>query len=118
MAITLSATGVDRIGWISNGTSADASGAEIVKAAEGSGTFLILDHVTISCTSAITVTIGGGETGGAVTSVLAGPLSIAANTTINIPFKAGAMLADNTALVVDASGGGVCTVVAQGRTKT
>ena len=114
MAITVT-TPTAKNGFILNATSADASGCEELKAAE-SGKTIKVRQLTMSNNSegTLTMTIGGGETGGAVTAALLGPVSLltgqSMSWTFNPPMEAGA----STALVVDASGAGAICVFAQG----
>ena len=86
-----------------------------MKAAPGAGLSIIVDHITINSAAAITVTIGQGITGAAVTLALIGPVSFAANQSIQWDFPAGMVLDANTVLSVDASGAGAICVSAWGR---
>lgn len=116
MTITATNPQPGRFGWIVNATSADASGCEELKSAPASGLAIVVDHLTLNCgSSALNITIGAGETGGAVTSALIGPISMAANTSLQWDFPGGMALDDATALVVDASGAGAICVFAFGR---
>jgi len=101
-------------GFVANGNSGDASGCETLLAAPGTGLSIYLESVTISCGSAISVTIGTGAAAGAVETVLIGPVYLAANSTVNIPLTKPIQCAANKALSVDASGAGNVTVVATG----
>ena len=114
MAITLKSNSVGTSGFIANGYSADLSGCETLVAAV-SGKTIIVESITINSNTAINYTIGDGETGGAVTAVLIGPIYCAANSTQSFVFPRGLRLTAATALVVDASGAGAATVIAQGR---
>ena len=121
MAITINTPQPEKFGWFLNATSADASGCEELKAAPGSGRSIIIDHLTINSGASITVTIGAGETGGAVTTALIGPVSFAANQSIQWVFPRGAIppggmrLPAETSLVVDSSGPGNICIFAWGR---
>ena len=75
MAISITTPSPGKFGWIINATSADASGCEELLAAPAAGTAIIIDYLTINSAAAITVTIGEGETGDAVTTALIGPVS-------------------------------------------
>ena len=110
---------LDVIPFAVNATSADASGTEELKAAPDTGKSLVVTHLVISCVAAITVTIGAGETGGAVTAVLFGPFNFAATSgaPIDIKFHRPIKLADASALVVDASGAGALQVLVEGYTE-
>lgn len=115
MAITaVSSQGYPK-GFVANGNSGDASGCETLLAAPGTGLSIYLESVTISCGSAINVTVGSGVDGaGAVETVLIGPVYLAANSTVTVPLTKPIQLAANKALTVDASGAGNVTVVASG----
>ena len=116
MAITLTNSNVEKAGFIANGNSADLSGCETLKAAV-TGKSIYLERLVINSAAAINITIGAGETTGAVTTVLIGPISFAADngkSNIEFVFTRPLKLAAATALVVDASGAGTVTLVAQG----
>ncbi len=117
MAITVTTPAVGRSGWFLNGISADASACEELKAAPAAGTAIYVDHLTINNgANAISITIGEGETGGAVTTALIGPVAMAANTSLQWTFLNGGMkLTAATALTVDASGAGAICIFASGR---
>ena len=117
MAITITTPSPGKFGWIVNGTSADASGCEELKAAPGASIQLIVDHLTINNgANAISITIGQGVAAGAVETALIGPIPMAANTSIQFLFSGGMWLAANKSLTVDASGAGPVCIFAQGRT--
>lgn len=118
MAITVTTIQPAMHGFIINATSADASGCEELLAAPAAGVSIIVEHITISNNSVgtLTVTIGAGETGGAVTTPVLGPISLLSGQSISWNFKrAGAVITAATSLVVDSSGAGAITVFAQGR---
>ena len=116
MAITVTNLQSGKFGFILNATSADASGCEELKAAPAAGLSIIVDHLTINNGgSAISITIGQGETGGAVTTALIGPVAMAANTSIQWDFPSGMVLTAATSLTCDASGAGAVCVFARGR---
>jgi len=118
MAITITTPSPGKFGFILNATSADASGCEILKAAPGAGLSIIVDHITINSGAAITITVGEGETTGAVTAPLIGPVSFAANQSMQWNFLNGGMvLTAATSLTVDASGAGNICIFAYGRIK-
>ena len=102
-----------KVGFIKNATSADASGCEEIHAAV-TGKKIKIRHLTINSDAAITVTIGEGETAGAVTTALIGPISFAANETHQWDFNPLMELTAATSLTVDASGAGNICVFAQG----
>ena len=117
MAITLKEHDVDGVGFVANGYSADFSGCESLKAAV-TGKSIYVEKVIVNSLTAINYTIGAGETGGAVTAVVLGPIHCAANSTHEIDVSARPIkLAAATALTIDASGGGAATVVVQGYVK-
>jgi hypothetical protein len=114
MAITVNSFSVYPSGFAVNGTSADASGCEELKAAPDAGNCIYLSGLIISSASALTVTIGAGEDSGAVESAVIGPIALAANQTLPFKFANPIMLPDGKSLTVDASGAGVVTVYAEG----
>jgi len=116
MAITLKTNGVSGAGFVANGNSADLSGCETLVAAVTDKSIYI-ERITINSNTAINYTIGAGETGGAVTAVVLGPIYCAANSTQEFVFTRPIKLAAATALVVDASAGGAATVIVQGYIK-
>ena len=117
MAIVVTALQPYPSGWAINGTSADASGCEELVAAPATGTSLYLKKIAINVDAAIDVTIGAGETSGAVTTVIIGTIGLDANETFTYEFDRPIKLAAATSLTVDASGAGVITVVAEGYTE-
>jgi len=117
MAVTNTAINSETAGWKVNSVSADYSGCEELKAAVASNNHYI-DHITVSTGSNINVTIGAGETGGAVTATILGPLYFPANGgTYKHTFKPAIKVAANTAITADASGAGATTIFIEGRTK-
>jgi hypothetical protein len=121
MAISVTAPSPGRFGFILNATSADASGCEELKAAPAAGTSIIVDHLTINNgANAISITIGEGKTGAAVTTALIGPIAMAANTSMQWNFlngmvSQGMVLTAAASLTVDASGAGAICIFVQGR---
>jgi len=115
MAIAITTPQPGKFGWIINAISADVSGCEELKAAPAAGTAIYIDHLTINSGAAITITIGQGKTGAAVTTALIGPVSFAANQSMQWTFPYGMRLTAATALTVDASGAGNICVFASGR---
>jgi hypothetical protein len=114
MAISITTPSPGKFGWIVNATSADASGCEELKAAIA-GKSIVVDHITVNSGAAITVTIGQGETAGAVTTALIGPVSFAANQSMQWTFPSGIVLTAATSLTVDSSGAGAICIFAWGR---
>ena len=116
MAISITTPSPGKFGWIINATSADASGCEELKAAPAAGTSIYIDHLTVNSGAAITITIGEGETTGAVTTAIVGPVSFAANQSMQWDFlRGGIKLTAATSLTVDASGAGAICIFASGR---
>lgn len=100
--------------FIINGVSADASGCEELKAGV-TGKSIYVKHLTINNgANALSHTIGAGETTGAVTAALIGPVAMAANTSLQWNFNPPMKLGAETALVIDSSGSGAVCVFAQG----
>jgi len=118
MAIAVTTPTPGNFGFIINATSADASGCEELKTAPDTGVSIVVDHLTINNgANAISITIGAGETGGAVTTALIGPIAMAANTSIQWDFPYGMVVTAATSLTVDASGAGAICIFARGRLK-
>jgi len=120
MAIAVTSPQAAVSGFIKNATSADASGCEEIIAAPGAGISHVIEHLVVSSDSAISVTIGEGETTGAVTTALIGPVTFAAGQCIMFPFVGrtqGLKMTANKSLTVDASGAGNINVWVQGYTK-
>jgi len=117
MAISITNPAVGKFGYFLNATSADASGVEELKAAPAAGLSIYVDHLTISSDSAISISIGEGETvPGTIDTVLLGPTPFAINQTIQWTFLNGGMkLTAATNLVVEASGAGNINVFVSGR---
>lgn len=118
MAIAVTTPAVETFGFICNATSADASGCEEIKATPGAGKAIYIRHVTISSGGAIGITLGAGESGpGSVEAALLGPVTFAANETIQWNFNPCLKLPDNKSLTVDSSGAGAVLVFVQGHVK-
>lgn len=118
MAWTVTALQPVDSGFAVNAVTDDASGCEELVAAQGAGKKLILRQVIISCVAAITITVGAGETTGAVSSPILGPVTFAATSPVAIfNFVRGIVLDANTSLTVDASGAGAFTLFAIGDVK-
>jgi len=98
-------------------SSTDVSGCEELLAAE-SGKTHYLTKIKVFCASAITVSIGGGETTSALTATFIGPLPFAATSSqYSLEFEEEAMVIGSaTALCIDASGGGNVFVWAEVKT--
>ena len=117
MAITTTSLNPSTAGWIVNADSADLSGAETLQAAPVTGS-LYLHSVVINCKSAITITIGSGETGSAVDTVIVGPIEF---TTSGVPFSVTfdppVKVDATTALTCDASASCQACIIVQGHTE-
>ena len=115
MAISVTSLQPAGSGFVKNAVSGDASGCEEIIAAPAAGTSIVIEYLVISSDSAISITIGAGETGGAVTTALIGPVTFAAGQTIAFPFVGraqGLVVTAATSLTVDASGAGnICVWV-------
>ena len=118
-AATAATSTVSSFGWVVNATNADWSGTEAIKAAPATtGQSHYINSIVLNSASAINFTIGAGETASAVTTVIVGPIYMAANTTLpQIVFHKPIKLAADTALVMDASGAGNATVIVEGYTE-
>ncbi len=117
MAITKNNLTPITYGFAINASSTDLTGCEELKAAPGAGKSILITQIEISCVAAITVTVGEGETTGAVTTVLFGPFNFAAGSgsPIILNFRdKGYKLTANTALTIDASGAGAVQVFVEG----
>ena len=115
MAIAITTPQRGGFGWMVNGTSADASGCEQLLAAPAAGISILISHLTINSAAGITITIGEGKTGAAVTTALIGPVTFAANSSMQWDFPDGLLVTAATSLTVDSSGAGVICVFAWGK---
>jgi len=98
--------------------SADLSGCEEIKAAVARAN-IYLTRIQIRTATALTLTIGSGETTGAVTTIHLGPIPFDAASgffAISFPDKKGMKCTEGLALVIDADGAGATWVYAEGRT--
>lgn len=117
MAATIDSYGCDRVGFVVNAYCADWSGCEEIIAAVA-GKSIYIERLYISNETAVTITIGAGETGGAVTNELLGPLYVAANGFLAFDFSSRPLkVTAATALVADASAGTDFTVIVHGYVK-
>jgi len=115
MAITITTPQPGTFGWIINANSPDASGCEELKAATA-GKSIIVDHLTVNNgAGAQSITIGQGKTGAGVTVALIGPVTMAANTSLQWDFRSGMVLTAATALTVDSSSNTALCIFASGR---
>lgn len=115
MAITLTPLTPKLFGFVVNATTADASGAEVLQAAPGTGKHLEITQISIMCASAITVTIGEGVSGAAVEKAIVGPVSFTSTgAQYAMSFLQPLILTDDKSLSLDASGAGDIAVFASG----
>jgi len=112
MAISVTSPS-SKVGFIKNCTSADSSGCEEIHAAVA-GKKIKIRHLTVNSTDAIAITIGEGETGGAVTTALLGPIEFSAGLTLQWDFNPPLELTAATSLTVDADGAGQICIFCQG----
>jgi hypothetical protein len=115
--ITVRKPPLDASPWIVSLYSTDLSDCEELKAAVA-GKCHYIRKITIFCASAITISIGGGETTDELTAIYLGPIPFAATSSqyvIEFPDDA-LVVAKATALCIDASGAGVAAVIAEGWT--
>lgn len=107
---------VDAVPFVCNVRSDDASGCETIKAAPGAGYTLVITRCYINSAAAITITLGEGNAGAAVTTAIMGPITFAANQTLQWVFENPIRLTSNTILSADASGAGVINIFVEGYT--
>lgn len=112
MAITVTSPDV-KSGFIKNAISVDVSACEEIIAAVA-GKKIKIRQLMLNAGSAITLTLGAGETAGAVTTPLLGPLNIAENGILNWVFNPPLEVPVNTSLTIDSSGAGNVLVFCQG----
>ena len=115
MAISVTRPQRGGYGWLLNATSADASLCEELLAAPAAGIAIQVMHITINSASAISITIGEDEAANNVVSAWLGPISMAANSSIQWDFPDGFVLTAAKSLTVDSSGAGVICVFAWGK---
>jgi len=103
-----------KVGFIANGTSADASGCEVLVAAV-TGKTIKVRHVTFNnlTAGALSFTLGDGKNGAAVTAALIGPVSVGANSSLQWDFSPPMECTVSTLLSIDVEAGSIC-VFAQG----
>ena len=90
--------------WSINATSDDFSSCEEAKAAVTAKTHFIQLVIISNGATARTFTIGAGETTNDVTTVLIGPIALAANESHVIPLKYPISAGSAVAVVIDSSG--------------
>ncbi len=100
-----------------NATSTDAQGTEIIKAAPGTGISIYLTKITISCATAITVTVGEDEAASAVVTPIVGPVPFGTGGGQQVfDFGHPIKMTANKLLAFDASGAGAIQILAEGYT--
>ena len=115
MAITKTASDVASHGWMVSATSVDFSATEELRAAPGSGVSIYLEYISINTISAITITIGEGESGNNVVTIIVQPvLFTTGGGQYAIHFTRPIKLSAATSLTVQSSGAGVVQIVAYG----
>ena len=104
--------------WAINAVIAAGAGCEELLAAPTAGAHY-LESVTLACDAAITVTLGAGETAGAVTTILMGPIPFAATngSPVEVELVEPVKLTDTSSFTLDASGAGDIWVQAGGFTR-
>lgn len=118
MAITLTTNNVSGAGFIANGYSADWSGCETIVAGVA-GKSIYIEMICINVQEAneqvsLNFTFGAGETAGAVTATVLGPLICSADIVEKFVFSRPLPIAVATDLVVDATTAGKATIIVQG----
>lgn len=94
--------------------SADASAAELIKAAPAAGKAIYIEHLVVAIDGDITLTLGSGETASAVTTANMTLIGTATGLVYDIHFKYPIKLEDANAFVMDASGAGAVAIFAEG----
>ena len=89
-------------GFVSNFISSETTDAETIYAAQGAGTNICLESVTINNVNPATVIIGAGSTGGSVDTEIIGPIDMTATgKPYEVQFTRPVVLDANTALTID-----------------
>jgi len=117
MAIATTSVPPGDSGFMINFDSADVSASEIILAAGGAGTYIYLDQLWLNSAAAISLTVGAGIGGGAVTTPYVGPVLFAAGLTLHWDFRSsgGIKFPANTLLGIDGSGAGQISGFASGK---
>jgi len=115
-AVTLKTNQAAQRGFVANAYSADFSTCETLRAAV-TGQSIYVERIILNAHDAETVTFGAGETSDNVTAVVLGPLSLSADTVVDILLSRPLQIAEATAFVIDAAGSGDVTVIVQGYVK-
>lgn len=105
-------------GWCAFCYSGDLQACEEIKAAPSAGKNLYIEHLFISCVSAIDITIGEDENAGAVkTPYTTFEFVATSGAPIDIHFTRPIKVTTNEAFTADATGEGKVTIIASGYTK-
>mgnify|MGYP003153675943 CR=1 FL=1 len=108
---------VDGAGFVNFRYGTDISSAEEVIAAVA-GKSIYIERLYIHCVDAIDVTVGEGESAGAVTTTFATFEFVATSgSPIDLTFTRPVKLTAATSFVADATGGGKVTIIASGYVK-
>jgi hypothetical protein len=99
-----------------NVRSDDISGCETILASPGAGKRIALTGLIISSAAAITISIGEGNAGAALTAITMGPITFAAGQYLVWKFDHPLYLTADTILACDASGAGVVNIFVEGFT--
>lgn len=113
MAITLTTNPVSGGGFIANGYSTNWSGCEEIVAAV-SAKSIFIERIYLNSEGTDTFTFGAGETGGAVTTTILGPIYSPGYVLMEMVFTRPLQVTAATALVVDANGATAATIIIQG----
>jgi hypothetical protein len=122
-AIAVSAIPTNGETWSVSAYSADLSGGEELKAAVTGSSHYVM-KIWLNSASAISLNIGAGETGGAVTTTYLGPIVFTAagpnyeldfTEPASLPLK-GMKLPVGESLTIDATGAGATAVYVEGKT--
>ena len=113
MAITLATNYVSGAGFINSGYSADWSGCETLVAAVASKSIYI-EKINIISVGTATFTFGAGETDGAVTTTVLGPIYSPGYIVIPLEFTRPLFITAATAFTVDATAAEGATIIVQG----
>ena len=105
----------DRNHWLVNAISTDWQGNEVVKADPGAGLSLYLEHIVITCVSAISLVLNSDA------AALLGPFyfGTTSGSPLVLDFKDNPVqVPANTALQMDGSGAGAASITVKGFTVT
>lgn len=115
MATTVTSNQSYPTGFSISLNSDDLRNCEEILAAPGANRQIEISGAHVSSDTALSATIGAGESSNDVETVILGPLYLAANTSLPVPLAKPIRLPANKALTADASAAGNVTIVVQGR---